>query len=359
LISSEPNPKHRLASLDYLRGLSALGIMIYHYVMWNTSPPGSASFLGRTGIYGVVVFYILSGITLYHVYNEQIGSPSRTGLIKYFSARFFRIYPLLWLLSVASIIIKKEDFSLETKILNYTGLFSVYHWADTLCYGAWSIGNELVFYLFFPVFIFLSKWSKPLFAALSGGLLLIFLWFTFRVMNSAKPLSDYWVQFLNPLNQVQLFLGGYLIAYFTKKLVIPLYFTLLLILLSIFTFVYYPASGDTMALVSGINRIVFCLICLLLSFSVYKIAVRLPGPLHFIFGTLGEISYSLYLLHPIVAYIFPRLFRSFSIQAHLASLCTSFGCTIVLSFILYRFYERPFMKLGKFVSRKMTSDSQK
>ncbi len=351
-----PQPNNRLASLDYLRGLSAFGIMVFHYVMWTTRQPDSADFLGRVGIYGVVIFYILSGITLYHVYNEQIGSPAKTGLIKFFTARFFRIYPLLWLLTLVTLLIKREDFSLETKILNFTGLFSLYHWGDTICYGAWSIGNELVFYLFFPLFVFISKWSKPMFAALSCVLVLIFLWYTFRVMDSSKPLTvEYWVPFINPLNQVPLFLGGYLIGYFTKKLVIPLNVTLPLIVLSILAFLYYPVAGDAMLLVSGFNRVVFTLICLLLCFAVYKSGVRLPGPLHAVFGTLGEISYSVYLLHPLSAYIFPRLFRGSFPHASLAGLCGGFAFAILLSFFLYRFFELPFMKLGKIVSGKLIS----
>ena len=351
---------YRLASLDYLRGLSAFGIMVFHYLMWSVRQPDSADFLGRVGIYGVVIFYMLSGITLFHVYSEQIGSPSKTGLFSYFTARFFRIYPLLWLLTIATLVVKKEEYSLQTEFLNFTGLFSIYHWGDTICYGAWSIGNELVFYLFFPLFIFLSNRSKLLFAALSAGLVCIFFWYTFWFMDSSKPLSaEYWMPYINPLNQVQYFLGGYLIGYFTKNLALSAAFTLPLIIISILAFIYYPAAGDAMALVSGFNRIAFTIICLLLCLGVYKSGIRLPGPLHFVFGSLGEISYSLYLLHPLTAYIFPRLFKGCFTYAPMVGLLSGFIFTILLSYILYNVFERSFMKIGKFVSRKMTSDSQK
>ena len=70
----------RLSSLDYLRGLAAFGVMVFHYSMWNFGLFKAEDFLGRVGLYGVAIFYVLSGITLYHVYFDKIGSPSAAGL---------------------------------------------------------------------------------------------------------------------------------------------------------------------------------------------------------------------------------------------------------------------------------------
>jgi exopolysaccharide production protein ExoZ len=54
----------RYLSLDILRGLSALGIMIYHYLGWILGHFGASNTLGRFGVYGVSIFYILSGLTM-------------------------------------------------------------------------------------------------------------------------------------------------------------------------------------------------------------------------------------------------------------------------------------------------------
>ena len=61
----------RVNNLDYLRGVCATCIMIFHYQTDLVGIPNSSSFLGKMGIYGVAIFYILSGLTLYHVYVSR------------------------------------------------------------------------------------------------------------------------------------------------------------------------------------------------------------------------------------------------------------------------------------------------
>jgi len=82
----------RVESLDYLRGLMALAVMIYHYVAWTIGGLEADSVLGRLGIYAVSVFYILSGLSLAIVYNDRISSIGdvRDFMIK----RVFRIFPI-------------------------------------------------------------------------------------------------------------------------------------------------------------------------------------------------------------------------------------------------------------------------
>ncbi|WP_367892016.1 acyltransferase family protein, partial [Rodentibacter pneumotropicus] len=56
---------NRISSLDYLRGLCSFSIMIYHYMLWTGYKVDANDFISRMGIYGVSIFYILSGLTLY------------------------------------------------------------------------------------------------------------------------------------------------------------------------------------------------------------------------------------------------------------------------------------------------------
>lgn len=60
--------KLRLHNLDYLRGIAASVIMIYHLSSWVFGRHDVGSFLGKSGVYGVSIFYILSGLTLFYVY---------------------------------------------------------------------------------------------------------------------------------------------------------------------------------------------------------------------------------------------------------------------------------------------------
>ena len=67
-----------------MRGLAALGIMFYHFSTWTFGEVDSSTIIGRIGIYGVSIFYVLSGLTLYHVYDKKLfeAAPAATGFSK-------------------------------------------------------------------------------------------------------------------------------------------------------------------------------------------------------------------------------------------------------------------------------------
>lgn len=74
---------NRLYNLDYLRGFAAFGIMIYHYSSWSLGNFTADSFMGRIGVYGVSVFYVLSGLTLFYVYKNKM-KPTVQDVIYFF-----------------------------------------------------------------------------------------------------------------------------------------------------------------------------------------------------------------------------------------------------------------------------------
>ena len=151
IVSDASQPINRLYSLDYLRGLAAFGIMIYHYFSWISGSFSADTFMARVGIYGVSVFYVLSGLTLYYVYYDKM-KPSRQDITSFFKKRLFRLFPLLWLVTIAAIFLSKEMPNFYNLFLNLTGLFGFIKWDIYFSTGVWSISNELVFYVFFPLF---------------------------------------------------------------------------------------------------------------------------------------------------------------------------------------------------------------
>jgi len=343
----------RLSSLDYLRGLAAFGIMVFHYSMWTYGLFSSQDFLGRIGIYDVPVFYVLSGLTLYHVYFDKIGGPSGKGLADFVIKRVFRIYPLLWLVSLVTLTYTHEVYTRSDLFLNFSGLFSVHKWDNTVAYGAWSIGNELCFYLFFPVFIFLSKKARAIFALLAAGIFVIYLWFAFIHIDHTKTLAEYWPAYTNPLNQIFLFLGGYLMGLWTENVHPPRWLTLSVIAACLLAFIFLPVRGDSILLVTGINRLIFTAICFLVCFSFYKTDFRLPCPLGRMFSVLGEISYSVYLVHPITWHYLQAALHTARISPPpLAQLLIGFIFSLLVAYAVYRLYEMVFMKLGKRCSNR-------
>ncbi|WP_312158485.1 acyltransferase family protein [Pantoea piersonii] len=82
----------RLTGLDGLRGILALGVALSHsyshFTGWRTGYD-----IFRNPDYAVDIFFILSGIVLYHSYKDKVGSGSMSG-IEFFVIRIFRLYPL-------------------------------------------------------------------------------------------------------------------------------------------------------------------------------------------------------------------------------------------------------------------------
>lgn len=332
----------RLVNLDYLRGVCAFGIMIFHYTGWGSE--SSSSFMGRVGIYGVSIFYILSGLTLNHVYNEKLNI-SVEGILNFFKKRIFRIFPLLWLVTILSILLYPERFNWLDLFLNFTGLFGFLRWDHYFAMGGWSIGNELVFYVFFPFFLIMSKFNKIYFKILIGILFFVNLYFTFIILDVNVRLAEQWRNYVNPLNQVFLFLGGFLIfSGFSKREnnnLLYLFFLLLAILL----FVFYPVHGDSINIVTGFNKILFTMICFVICISFYKISFKMPEFLHRPLSLLGEASYSVYLLHPIVLAVIQILGKQLGISG-IYIIALSILLTLIISYFVYEYFEKHFIRKG-------------
>lgn len=340
----------RLHNLDYLRGLAAFGIMIYHYMTSAFGQYDANTFLGKTGMYGVSIFYVLSGLTLYLVYYTNM-QPSKTDVIAFARKRFFRIFPLLWLVTICTIIISRQFPDLSRLALNLTGLFGFLDWNKAMATGAWSIGNELVFYAFFPLFIFLAKRSKAGFALLSLAILCVYLHFAFNILDVNRSFTDQWRDYVNPLNQLFLFLGGFLIGMFFSQIKIPTIPSLVILFIGLAAYIFYPAPpGDRINLATGFTRIIFTIFCFVICLGFFKTTLRLPGFINKPLTLLGEASYSVYLLHPVVHtvsfYVFALSATHFYDFPLIVEIVTPIIITLVLSYFVYKKFEKYFMRLG-------------
>lgn len=324
--------------------------MLYHYGSDLYGDFSFNSFMGRMGLYGVAIFYILSGLTLYHVYANRL-SLNRQGLGMFAVKRIFRIFPLLWLVTISAIILSHQLPDFKMLALNLTGLFGFMSWDQYFSKGLWSIGNELVFYSFFPLFIFAMRRSRFLFATICLSLFVCFLLFAFFWLDASQNLASQWKTYTNPLNQIFFFLGGFLMGKFFEQRQYSPKLLVGILIISILSFIYFPllhvANGDV-ALVIGVNRLVLTAICLLLVFALYKLPTQLPQLLHRPLSFLGEACYSIYLLHPLVystvLIIVNKLHLSIQNSAiFMICVVLSLAC----SYLVYTYFEKYFMGLAK------------
>ncbi len=85
-------------SLDYLRGLAAVGVMAYHLYLFTYGECDASDFIAKVKIYAFAIFYVLSGLTLC-IANTKIYELSRQNLTVFYLKRFLE-YSLCfgWLL---------------------------------------------------------------------------------------------------------------------------------------------------------------------------------------------------------------------------------------------------------------------
>lgn len=333
----------RLHSLDYLRGLCAFGIMLYHFLPGSLDQYGSDNFLARLGVFGVSIFYILSGITLYHVYADQLHL-SKKSVLEYLTKRIFRIFPLLWAVTLLYVFLSSRSFDANVIFLNLSGMFSVYKWDAAIATGAWSIGNELFFYALFPLLLWTLKKNKIVFFSLLSFSFALCLYYSFYGMNNESSLWNQWHSYTNPLNQLFLFAGGVYSGFLLHNKTQKSLWILALLLLSIFTFIVYPVQGDLIHLLTGMNRLVFYFLCFIICFCFYKLPFELPDFLHRPLSKLGEMSYSVYLLHPIV---YGTLRHFYKEESNLLFIISAIALTLTISYFVYSFFEKKFIEMGK------------
>jgi exopolysaccharide production protein ExoZ len=260
------------------------------------------------------------------------------------------LFPLLWLATLATVVMARQTPDFVKLGLNLTGLFGVFRWNEYYAPGAWSIGNEIVFYLFFPVFIFLKNQSKVAFGICAAILLCPYLYFAFEAIEPSKPLVSQWEKYTNPFNQIFLFIGGFSIGWIFQSYKMPRFLSMLLVVIGASVFILYPVEGDTVHIVTGSSRIIFTLCCLLVCLGVYKTDFKFSAFLDRPLTLLGEASYSVYLLHPIIFIVVTKIFSlvaGLGLEFPLAVKITlSVAITLVTSYFVYEKFEKYFIKLG-------------
>jgi len=321
--------------------------MIYHYYSWTGGSLDAGSLLGKIGIYGVSIFYVLSGLTLFLVYHEKL---KLNNIREYTIKRIFRIFPLLWLCIFPSLIILSRYTDFTTLILNLTGLFGFFFFFLYIAIASWSIGNELVFYVIFPFVILFSKKSRLaplLFFLISAA---ISFYFAFSVLTAGKTLVAQWRDYVNPLNQVVLFSGGLLIGQLLSGKKIPNPYGIALLIISVLTFTFYPVKGDQSTLIAGVNRIAFVLLSFTITASFLMIDFKIGKTAAFLLSRLGEISYSVYLLHPLVLPFVNKLLKP---AGSLVVVITGAVTTVLLSWLVYNLFEKRFIGYGQALIDKL------
>ncbi len=162
---------HKLRSLELLRAIAALLVVLFHTeTIFLASGHTPFHGLFSAGNRGVDLFFVLSGFIIAYVHRGDLGRPGRLG--NYLYNRLTRIYPAVWIMTAFALAVYASGFGgagkggkLDPESIAASFLLLAQHGAP-LVNVTWTLTYEMFFYAVFAVII----------VNLRAGLALLLLW---------------------------------------------------------------------------------------------------------------------------------------------------------------------------------------
>lgn len=358
--------KTRLSGIESLRAYAAIAVIMSHLIsVGGASVPEYLDFILIRFPLGVPLFFAVSGFSLAYGYTGRLFSEN--DIKSYFVRRLARIAPLFYLMLAVQLFIfwfeHNIKFSLMDILINIAFVFNfVPHMTDGIVLASWSIGVEIAFYVLLPVILLTNR---SVFSSLALLILSIILANQFYV--SMKPVETKYLSFIwhNLITNLPYFMWG-MLGYSTY-----------VALSSTLRERYIAASSWTMIIFAFLSPIILhkegslfnylldknmrwvwsCLLGAPLFLVCVAMALH-PAKVfsHAVTRYLGKVSFSLYLIHPIILIklnqfgCYRWLYEFFGenlVIAYLASFTVSIALITAISSLTFRFIETPGMNWGK------------
>lgn len=341
----------RVLGWDLLRGLCALSVATYHLLSWL-----NITDLHPLGLYGVYIFFVLSGASLTFTYGEKFRN-SNFSFANFLIARYLRLAPLyiLLLILVLPWKLKNEEFNIlfiGKLISNFVFSFGLYQpVGQSMLVGGWSLGIEFIFYLLFPLFLVILKFERL--ALCVFGVL-----FFVKIMWILETLDTYFIPTVAQIVKYHhlpaflvYFMGGCILGEIARTdQLVNVKGKAIHLTVQFLAFCLMAMIGNSMtSVLTGWNGIIFPVLCFVL--VAYAGSFIFSGPMAVIARSFGNATYGLYLIHPIVYFgcmffVFPKI--RFDVPVDLWSmqwrlifaLCVIVG-SYTIAVVLEKYFERP------------------
>jgi peptidoglycan/LPS O-acetylase OafA/YrhL len=341
----------RVLGWDLLRGVCALAVCSYHLLMWM-----DVTSVYPWGLYGVYLFFVLSGASLAFTYGGQIQA-GKFSFTDFLATRYVRLAPLYLALLLLLLPWKLAHESLSLAFiaklaLNLCFLFGFWHPASqSMLVGGWSLGIEAVFYLTFPL-IMGSLQVRYLPWLLWLGLLGLQLAWIGGTVGLASGFDANTQAYHHVPAFAAYFFGGCLIG--QRRLRAnpagPGFATGFAAILGCFALMLWLNTPDAAAVLTGWRGGLLTALCFLLVAAAGSL--QSPGQrLARLAVGLGNTTYGLYLIHPVIFFglsyaLLPQLgftqpFAEWSLGGRLALAGGIIVSAFVLAWASEHGFERP------------------
>lgn len=341
----------RLPALDELRGLMAASVALYHMAVWTRALEGMARNASIVlGIYSVQGFFVISGLCFFALYGRE--RFDRPALARFHIRRFMRIAPLFYT-AIALSYLCGSPVNPGAGWLrfaeNLTLSFGLFHPNHALVLGGWSIGIEYLFYAAFPVLAWLTQ--RRIWLYLGCVLSSLFaVPYTFSIVESLTGSAQF-NAYVQVGNHAFLFLLGGVIADLRERITLRLpaaWVAFLALGVGWLVLRAQPEIVDHASVMVRWSRVQYVALCawVVLLCGLCRPSVRAqPTAAGRALRLLGDLSYSLYLMHPFAWLVVSRLMPGGI--SPLAQLGFGLCATFALALCTERLIERPAIALGK------------
>jgi len=342
-------PSQKLNSIQILRAVAVIMVLLFHNISTERKYTSFEwlNFLEPIGLYGVDLFFVLSGFIITHISLKKLGDNSNKykTIKEFFIHRALRIYPVYWLftLIVLAIYLAKPELvnSSAKNAPDILGSFLLTAPKDSLLLAVgWTLSFELYFYLVFGLVYALGKKSLP------------FLWFAWAFFVSffnllfPESIINHHLLHIATSPLVFEFICGSMVGYWAHsnpknhKISLP---SLAISIIYIIIIQKYNAELPedwSRSLLMAIP----CALLVLASINLEK-HFKWTNPLILI----GNASYSIYLSHILVlsavGRILAKILPAASLWSHAIWLIISISSALIFGILNYLFIEKPLLSL--------------
>lgn len=327
------NPNGKDEIIQALRFAAALLVLFTHVGYYIHERVDSSFVMWNGGLVGVPIFFIISGIVMQ---MSAGNSYSEEGSVRSFVInRFARIFPLYWFVTSAKIVIA---ILLPAYVLHNTPtihgvitsfiLFPAYNSFGKIepIHGVgWTLLHEMFFYGVFSIALMLRV--PP---ARFCSIVILAAWLVGRFVN-----ADYaWIKVYSS-NINLMFLFGVWIAVFRSEIFrLRKYFISVSGIICLVYISEFFSEANSFISEFRLSAVFIVLIVLNVRWGLNDFFRRL-------FSTLGDGSYSLYLLHPIVAPLVLVLLKKAGFFNNLTIFTIACVVCVSISVYFFNFAERP------------------
>lgn len=358
------NAKGELKGLTSIRGIAALLIVYHHFFLLTINVQGEATrrALSCAAIYGMTLFFVLSGFVIHYTYHDRI--QKNNGVTDFIIARIARLMPLYVVFIGINILINFFILHISPAniyaILIPINLIAAQSWFFgglsgvplhySLHYGnvAWSISTEVLLYFFYIPILFiiirhLTRKKEKYYLLILLSFMIVVRYVVFHYTYDGSKFG-FWLNYISPYGRFFEFMAGVFIAeifrsynLFEKNRAYVLFLAIGFAALSCCNYAFWEIGNFTVLAYIGSFISSVLLIIYLTGLG------ECPTKFHAIndfFYRVGILSYSIYLLHSLLFPIFRDIDLPSSVRLILFTVILYF-----VSSLSYRFIEYPGKRL--------------